>query len=168
MLGKWIVSFMNVALNLAALAIIIGCAIIGYNVGGGFIGLELVGLAVGVGVGFLLDVIFLGALFFIMEINNNLIRIEARLATISTPNQAVAKHVDLDAKDIKQQAEPADKGVYPKEEIIDGKSVTMFLCPHCSGPISIPSAHAGRAGKCPHCGVFIDYPVLSKGVGNVA
>jgi|GEM_PF-5828288 len=157
MLGKWVVSFMKVALNLAALAIIIGCGMFGYTMEGSPIGLVL-----GVGVGFLLDVIFLGSLFFVMEINNNLIRIEEHLETMST------KLVNVDAKGTQQRAETANKGLHPKEEIIDGNPVIKFLCPKCFGPISITSDHAGRAGKCPYCDVLVDIPVLNKGDRNVA
>lgn len=80
MLGKLVMKFLHVILNVAGWLIIIGCAIFGAVSGGqtgGGVG-GFFGFILGIVVGIIYVVIIFGVLFYIIEINNNLVRLNEK------------------------------------------------------------------------------------------
>jgi len=39
-----------------------------------------------------------------------------------------------------------------------------FVCRYCGGPVRVPSAHAGRKGRCPSCKRVVEIPLEDEGV----
>jgi hypothetical protein len=81
MLGKIIVGFMNVILNIAAVLILIIGTIAGGAIAANAYESVLMGAILGFIVSFLVVVVYLGVVFLIFEINNNLTAIRKALET---------------------------------------------------------------------------------------